>query len=345
MGMIIDGNWTTEDRTMRNGAFLRAGSNFERRFKLEPTATSPTSPRYWLIASSSCPWSHGATIVRAFHELYDQVGLHIAHGPRIEGYAINGGAPWSVPGTSECINHLHQLYTLSDGKFTGQSSVPVLWDAQNATILSDDSRRILQALNDLGRLCGNAPLDLAPDELRPEIDAFNDWLYSGLNNAVYQAGFAETQAAYDAAVANVFATLDQLEALLSEQRYLLGSAITEPDWRLFPTLVRFDGIYSTLHRCSRKRLTDYPALWSYARDLYAWPGISETVDFIEMLKGSYLNDTANNPNKIVPVLPEADWDSPHGRHQIGSAEVHCITGEKVPVDDVVRGINLLPPKL
>ncbi len=246
--------------------------------------------------------------MRALHGLESQIGIQIARGPRVEGYAVNGGADWEVPGSGMRIRHLHQLYALSDDKYTGRSTVPVLWDAESGKILSNDSRAMMRALNAFGRAKGGAELDLAPDDLCDEIDAWNDWLFCNLNNAVYRAGFAENQRAYEDAVATVFSALDDLELRLSRHRYLLGSRITEADWRLFVTLVRFDSVYAVLHRCCLRRLTDYPALWSYARSLYALPGIALTVDFGEILDGSYRNDTAHNPHKITPVMPDIDWN-------------------------------------
>ncbi len=319
MGMLIEGRWTQDEEIIRNGAFVREASTISEPVTL--TAETPTnlSPRYWLIASKSCPWSHSATIIRAILRLEAHVGLHVAHGARVEGYAINGGSSWQVPGTGVQIEHLHQLYTISEPAFTGRSTVPVLWDAKTARILSNDSISILHALNGLGRTCGSGRPDLAPADLRADIEAMNDWLFTGLNNAVYRAGFAENQCAYDDAVSTVFETLDELEDRLSHRRYLLGDTITLADWRLFATLVRFDSVYAVLHRCCRKRLVDYPALWSYARDLFSWPGVQETVDFAEILRGSYLNDTSNNPHGIIPEPPAADWQAPHDRDQIGAA--------------------------
>ncbi|WP_371171336.1 glutathione S-transferase C-terminal domain-containing protein [Aliiroseovarius sp. 2305UL8-7] len=320
MGMIVEGKWVSDDKIIQNSAYIREMSKFTDPIELEANTTIGSEPRYWLIASKSCPWSHGATIVRSLHKLEGQVGLHTAHGPRIEGYAIDGGESWNVPGTSERIEHLHQLYTLANKTFTGRSTIPVLWDAKALTILSNDSRSIMRSLSEMGKASGDGSYNLAPIEIRSDIDAMIDWLFADLSNAVYRAGFAESQLAYDEAETTVFATLDALENRLSDQRYLLGAQITEADWRLFATLVRFDSVYVILHRCCRKRLTDYPALWSYARELYALPGVAETVDFPEILRGSYLNDTSNNPHNIIPVLPDVDWNAPHDRHQIGAAK-------------------------
>ena len=319
MGMLVDGKWMDEDQIIESGAFVREPSTFAASFDLDAGNSAPPDPRYWLIASRSCPWSHGATMARALLGLERHVGVHIARGPRIEGYATNGGEEWAVPGTPHRFKHLHQLYTLADPTFTGRSTIPVLWDRQTSKILSNDSRLILRAFSNLNHQIGRRDtVDLAPVELRDDIDMLNDWLFANLNNAVYRAGFAESQGAYDDAVKTVFMALDALESRLEKQCYLLGDEIAEADLRLFSTLVRFDSVYVTLHRCCRKRLTEFPALWSYARSLYALPEIKETVDFSEILRGSYLNDTSNNPHNITPVLPDADWGAPHDRQMMSS---------------------------
>ncbi|MCG8493395.1 MAG: glutathione S-transferase C-terminal domain-containing protein, partial [Sneathiellales bacterium] len=309
------GKWSDQGRIITNGKFNREKSVFSDPFNLQPGNCSENGPRYWLIASKSCPWSHGATLIRSFLSLEKEIGLHIAHGPRLQGYAINGGKSWQVPGTDTVIEHLHELYSLADPHYTGRSTVPVLWDAAKKKILSNDSRMIIRSLNRLGQECGKGAYHLAPDHQLSEIDKMNDWLFRNLGNAVYRAGFAETQNTYNEAVETVFKALDRLEKKLARQRYLLGQSITETDWRLFATLVRFDTVYAILHRCCHKRLTDYPALWSYARELYSLPGVSDTVDFEEILRGSYLNDTSYNPHDILPTLPFADWRSPFDRER------------------------------
>lgn len=329
MGMLIKGRWVEEDTIIKNGAFRREPSKLNEPFQIEANERPGTAPRYWLIASKSCPWSHRALIMRKLQGLDEHVALHIAHGPRRQGYAINGGNEWDVPGVNATIVHLHQLYTLSDPRFTGRSTVPVLWDTKEGKILSNDSEQILRALNTAGCAFGPKQLDFYPTVLREEIDALNTYIYEGLSNAVYRAGFAQSQKAYTAAVTDVFATLDRLEDRLSRQRFLIGNTLSEADWRLFPTLVRFDSIYYILHRCCRKRLIDYPHLWAYARDLYAWPGIKDVVDFEEIRSASYINDTAHNPHAIVAVQPSADWDAPHGRESLGEAEIYRNFGDVV----------------
>ncbi len=337
MGMLADGRWQDEDRVIEDGAYVRPASPLRSAHKRETVHAIAQEPgRYWLIASSSCPWSHRATIARRLKGLDDLVPMHMVHGPRLQGYAIAGGESWNVPGTAQRICHLHELYTLDDEHYTGRVTVPVLWDSRNLAIVSNESADIVQAFDAVAT--GEAPdFTLRPTELSAEIDAANDWIYQALNNAVYRAGFAQSQQAYDDAVALVFQTLDRLEKRLASSRYYFGNTLTETDIRLFPTLVRFDAIYNILFKCSLRRLVDYPALWAYARDLYNWRGIAETVDFQAMRNASYLADTSD-PHPLVAIAPEADWGSAHEREKIADAHLALRTGAL----QVVNPKTLLP---
>jgi len=218
------------------------------------------------------------------------------------------------------IVHLHELYTASDSEFTGRVTVPVLWDSLAKVIVSNDSTQIMRALD---AVTGAEVHDftLRPAAHAAEVDELNDFIYNGLSNAVYRAGFAEKQASYDEAVALVFETLQILEDRLAQRRYLLGPGLTEADLRLFPTLVRFDAVYAILARCSLRRLVDHPNLWAYARDLYSWPNVAETVDMDALRKGAYSADRTNNPFGIVAIAPDADWQLPHGRERLGPVQV------------------------
>lgn len=328
MGMVIDGRWTDRDDYMENGRFVREFGAYDGEIGSEIVDALETSPgRFCLIGSLSCPWSHRTMILRELKGLSGTLPLHIAHGPRIEGYAANGGGRWKVPGTEHEIVHLHELYTLSDGGYSGRSTVPILWDSKKRRIVSNDSAKIMRVLDAPGE---NNDLSLAPNRLVPEIDAMNAHTYR-LNNGVYRAGFAERQEAYEEAVEEVFAILDDLEDRLSDQRYLLGAVVTEADWRLFPTLVRFDAVYLVLHKCCRRRLVDYPHLWAYARELYSWRGIAASVDFKMMREASYANDTSSNGNGIVAVVPDADWQAPHGRERLGPAMVTLRDGQTAAI--------------
>lgn len=221
---------------------------------------------------------------------------------------------------------------MSDPGYTGRVSVPVLWDSRTRRIVSNESAKIVRAFDAVRRRDGGLDFTLVPEGLRDEIDALNARTYRDLSNAVYRAGLARRQSAYDEAVAQVFAMLDELEGRLATRRYLFGATIAETDWRLFPTLVRFDAVYHTHFRCTRRRLVDYPNLWAYARDLHAWRGVAETVDLAAIRAGYYLNDGAHNPFGIVAVAPDADWRMAHGREALGPARVALRSGEAVDIE-------------
>lgn len=312
MGMLVNGTWRDQERPVIDGKYQRPFSPL----RLDPSnhvlrAMNNEPDRFWLIASHSCPWSHRVTITINLKGLRNKISIHFAHGKRVQGYPLDDGEEWPVPGTGETIRHLHELYTLSDLTFSGRATVPVLWDSKDRIILSNESANIISVLDQVA--CDTCPpFYLRPRELEQEIDQANAWIYKALNNAVYRAGFAQSQRAYDEAVHTVFLTLDTLERHLADRRYYFGGMITETDVRLFPTLVRFDSIYHVLFRCSLRRLTDYPNLWAYARDLFGQTGFAETIDFNLMRTASFLSDS-RDPFPIVAIAPDANWHAPQDR--------------------------------
>jgi putative glutathione S-transferase len=321
MGMLLNGVWSEQDASIQDGAFVRPPSSYNDPITRETIAAIADEPgRFTLIVSMSCPWCHRTLLVRAVKGLSDLIPLHVAGGPRIQGYPVAAGAEWTPPGLDGPIVHLHELYTASDPHFTGRVTVPVLWDSVARKIVSNDSARIMQAL-DAVRRAGVPDFTLRPADLVPEVDELNAFIYDGLSNAVYRAGFAENQAAYDDAVTQVFESLKRLEDRLAHRRYLLGPGLTESDLRLFPTLVRFDAVDAILARCSLRRLVDHPNLWAYARDLYAWPNIASTVDMEALRKGAYEADRTNNPFGIVAIAPDVDWHLLHNRDSLGPPRV------------------------
>ncbi|MEP1538811.1 MAG: glutathione S-transferase C-terminal domain-containing protein [Paracoccaceae bacterium] len=317
MGMLIDGMWCRDtDQFIKDGTFTRETSELTNPTpqaiadRLQAGATSVT-----LVVSQSCPWSHRTTLVRA-HKGVDDIPLSVATGTRNEGYAVAG---FNTADTDDSpVQYVHQFYSATLPSFTGRATVPLLCDRNTRTVLCNSSATIARALDRVG-----SGWRLVPDRKIAEIDVLNARIYNGLANAVYRAGFATTQKAHAEAVTDVFATLDWLETLLSARRCLVGDQITEADLFLFATLVRFDSVYAPLFRCTRRRLTDYPALWAYARDLYAWPGIAATFDFDANLRGYFWNDTDTNPHRIVPELPDVDWTQPHGRDRLGPLTIWC----------------------
>ncbi len=333
MGMLIEGVWSEDDQIIENGHFVRQKNVYQEDIKptiIEAIASEPG--RFHLIASLSCPWSHRTLIIRQLKGLRALIPIQIAGGTRVEGYPANHGRPWLVPGTKMEITHMHELYSLSDAQYTGRVTVPVLWDSLTRKIISNDSSAIIRALDSVILKHAKVSFTLLPENLREDINALIATFQENLCNAVYQAGLAESQEAYDSAVTRVFNTLDMLENRLTNQRYLFGAFITEADCKLFPTLVRFDSVYHTHFRCTRRRLIDYKYLWAYARDLYCWKGMAELVDFKVIREGYYLNDGANNPFGILAIAPDCDWHAPHHRDRLGASQVVLRTDEAYTID-------------
>lgn len=331
MGMLIDGRWTNTERTLVDGRFIRPESVFSAPLEEVAGQLRAEPGRYHLIASMSCPWSHRTLLVRALKGLESDVPLQIAGGARTEGYAIDGGAQWTVPGSTRRIRHVHELYALTDPGYSGRASVPILWDSHDGRIVSNESSRIIRAFDAAD--AGNArAFTLVPPHLRAPIEALNTCVQADLSNAVYRAGFAQRQDEYNEAVERVFATLDRLERRLDNQRHLFGQTVTETDWRLFPTLVRFDAVYHGHFKCSRRRLVDFPNLWGYARDLHVWRGVAATVDPSAIRTGYYPHDRDINPFGIVPTAADADWSAAHGRERFGPARVALVSGREVAID-------------
>ncbi len=336
MGMLIEGQWVQEDRIYQDGDFKRQASVFDHPLDAELAESIRAEPgRYHLIASQSCPWSHRVLLVRTLRRLEELLPLQIAHGPRLEGYAANAGAAWQVPGSEQQIVHMHELYSLADPRYSGRVTVPVLWDSASQCILSNESARIIRLLDLVPAGEGASDFTLMPRKLSQELDELNQRIQAELCNAVYRAGLARRQDVYDVAVEEVFSMLEELEHRLSSKRYLFGKILTEADLRLLPSLLRFDSVYHGYFRCSHKRLTDYPNLWAYTRDLYSWCGVAETTDFQVIRAGYFLNDGDGNPYGIIPVAPEIDWFEPHGRDALSQA---CLTSrsEEIFSIDPVR---------
>jgi putative glutathione S-transferase len=233
-----------------------------------------------------------------------------------EGWTFNPG-PGVVADTVNGAHCLYEIYTKADQRFTGRVTVPVLWDKATGTIVNNESSEIIRMLGSAFDGIGAKPGDYYPKALRPDIDAFNIRIYETLNNGVYRAGFASTQEAYEEAVVPLFETLDWLDDHLSRRRYLCGASITEADWRLFTTLIRFDAVYVGHFKCNLKRLVDYANLSAYVRELYQWPGVRKTVNFDHIKRHYYGSHERINPTRIVPVGPILDFDAPHGRDRIG----------------------------
>lgn len=334
MGMLIEGQWSNEDRTIREGAYVRPNSSYGEPIPATVIDAISADPgRFHLIASLSCPWSHRTMLTRALKDLDHAVPLHIAGGPRIQGYRVGAAEhPWTVPGTCNEIEHLHQLYRLAEGAYTGRVTVPVLWDAETLTILSNESVHILRGLDAVRSTARGIDWTLRPTNLLDEIGALASRVQRGLSNAVYRAGKAQRQDVYDQAVDEVFASLDFLDDRLGRKRFLHGAIMTETDLRLWPTLARFDAVYHGHFKCTRRRLSDYPNLWAYARDIRGWRGVAATFDEASIRVAYYGEDKEINPHGIVATAPDVDWNAPHGRDILGPAMVALRDGSRVEVD-------------
>lgn len=299
------------NETTTQGAFQRQASRFRDWVTADGSSDFPAAAgRYHLYVSLACPWAHRTLIARARKGLEAAIGVTVVDPIRDErGWAF-GAEPDPLNGWS----FLSEAYQASDPEFDGRVTVPVLWDRERGVIVNNESADILRMLNSAFDAWAEHPeRDLYPQPLRDEIDAVNARVYDTVNNGVYKAGFASTQQAYEEAVRPLFETLDWLEQRLSTRRYLLGDAITEADWRLFTTLIRFDAVYHGHFKCNLRRIVDYPHLWGYLRDLYQQPGVAATVDFDQIKRHYYVTHARINPTQVVPLGPVLDLDAPHGR--------------------------------
>jgi len=316
MGLLVDGKWQDRwyDTESTGGKFVRAASAFRDRVVADGSSGFRAEPgRYHLYVSLACPWASRALIFRKLKGLEEVIGLSIVD-PHMgkNGWGFSDG-PGCIPDTVNGARYLYEIYTRAKPDYTGRVTVPVLWDKQRQTIVNNESSDIIRMLNDAFDEFGNPDLDFYPESLRGDIDAVNEVVYDNVNNGVYKAGFATTQEAYEQAFDALFATLDDLDERLGRSRYLVGDRITEADWRLFTTLVRFDPVYYGHFKCNLRRLIDYPNLWPYTRDLYQVPGVAETVDFDHIKQHYYGSHETINPTGIVPKGPEIDFEAPHGR--------------------------------
>jgi glutathionyl-hydroquinone reductase len=325
MGLLVDGHWSDRgyDTSASKGRFVRQESAF--RNWITPDGTpGPTGDggfkaepgRYHLYVSLACPWAHRTLIFRALKGLGTAISVSVVHWfMGKHGWTFDAG-PGVVPDPIAGAHRLYEVYIRSNPTYTGRVTVPVLWDKQRNVIVSNESSEIIRMLNSAFAGIGASPVDFYPVELRDTIDAFNARIYATVNNGVYKAGFATTQEAYEEAVRPLFSTLDVLEDRLATHRYLCGGRLTEADWRLFTTLVRFDAVYVGHFKCNLRRIVDYPNLWGFTRELYQYHGVAETTNFTHIKRHYYQSHESINPTRIVPVGPDLDFLSPHGRERL-----------------------------
>jgi putative glutathione S-transferase len=294
-------NWVTKDGN--------AGPGGEAGFIAEPG-------RYHLYVSYACPWAHRTLIFRALKGLEDVISVSVVHPLMPAESWLFGEYPGATEDHVNKANYLYENYIKADPGFNGLVTVPVLWDKKQQTIVNNESSEIIRMLNSAFDAFGNADVDFYPEALQEEINEINDPVYNNINNGVYRAGFAQTQEAYDRAFDLLFNTMDELEEKLSSQRYLVGNQMTEADWRLFTTLVRFDAVYYNHFKTNKKRLIEYPNLWAYTRELYQVPGVAETVNMDHIKYHYFASHRSINPTGIVPQGPDIDFMQPHGRESI-----------------------------
>jgi glutathionyl-hydroquinone reductase len=320
MGLLVDGVWQEDGSRTKNGEFIRptprfrnwvtpdgsAGPSGETGFSAEPG-------RYHLYVSLACPWAHRTVIFRKLKGLENVISLsNVSPDMLKDGWTFNkdeGSSGDEVNGKSK----LSEIYLLADPKYSGRVSVPALWDKKRKTIVNNESPEIIRMLNSAFDKFTNVNTDYYPQALRAEIDRLNEKIYPNVNNGVYRSGFATAQAAYEKAFRGLFDTLDEMERLLSTQRYLAGNQITEADWRFFTTLIRFDAVYYSHFKCNWRHIYEYPNLSNYTRDLYQQPGVAETVSLDQIKRHYYFSQRQVNPTGIVPVGPQLDFAAPHDR--------------------------------
>ena len=323
MGMLVDGKWQTTwyDTRSTGGAFQRKAATFRNWITPDgspgPTGTggfAAETRRYHLYVSLACPWAHRTLIFRALKGLTDHIAISIVHPDMLtDGWTFAADFPGPTGDTLFHQPFLRDIYLKADPGISTRVTVPVLWDTKTNTIVSNESSEIIRMFNSaFDAITGNTA-DYWPADLQKAIEPLNARIYDTVNNGVYKAGFATTQAAYDAAVRPLFDSLDWLESHLSTHRYLMSDRVTEADWRLFTTLIRFDPVYHLHFKCNRRRIVDYSNLWAYTRELYQWPGIAATVSIDHIVRHYHYSHETINPHRIIPINPVIDYSEPHGR--------------------------------
>lgn len=323
MGLLVDGEWQDSwyDTKSTGGKFVRSEAKFRNWITADGSA-GPTGAagfkaeagRYHLYVSYACPWAHRTLIFRSLKGLADIISVDAVHPDMLgDGWTFEKDDHGATGDSLFGEQLLRDVYLKAKPDMSGRVTVPVLWDKETNQIVSNESSEIIRMFNSaFDDITGNTQ-DFWPITLREEIERVNAPIYDHVNNGVYKSGFATSQTAYDEAVTALFGELDRLEDVLSKQRYLLGDTLTEADWRLFTTLVRFDAVYVLHFKCNRNRLIDFPNLWGYARELFQTKGVEETVNFDHIVRHYHYSHESINPHRIVPINPSIDWPEPHGR--------------------------------
>ncbi len=329
MGMLVDGKWVDKwyDTHKTGGAFKRSEASFRNWITADGRAGpsgeggfKAESGRYHLYVSHACPWANRTMIFRALKGLEDHIGVSVVHPDMLnDGWSFATDFAGATGDPLLGAEFARDVYLASDREVTTRATVPILWDKQTGQIVSNESSEIIRMFNSAFDTITGDRQDFYPEDLRTEIDGLNDWIYSDINNGVYKSGFATTQSAYDTAVHALFDGLDRVEAILSQNRYLTGDRITEADWRLFTTVVRFDAVYHLHFKCNRSRIIDFPNIWGWAKELYQRPGVAGTVHFDHIVRHYHYSHESVNPHRIIPINPVIDWMAPHGREALRAA--------------------------
>jgi putative glutathione S-transferase len=326
MGLLVDGTWQDVwyDTKKSGGAFQRSVASF-RNWVTEDGSAGPSgeggfkaeSGRYHLYVSHACPWANRAMIFRAIKGLTDHISVSVVHPDMLgDGWTFSTDFDGATGDTLYGLPFARDVYLKDTPDMTGRVTVPILWDKEREKIVSNESSEIIRMFNSAFNGITGDTQDFYPEELHQEIDQVNARIYDEVNNGVYKSGFATSQAAYDDAVHTLFEALDWLEDRLSRNRYLMGARITEADWRLFTTLIRFDLVYHLHFKCNRKRIIDYSNLWGYTRELYQWAGVADTVHFDHIVRHYHYSHDMINPARILPINPVLDFNAPHERDHL-----------------------------
>lgn len=323
MGLLVDGNWEDKwyDTKSTGGKFKRSEAAFRNWITADGSAGpsgeggfKAEAGRYHLYVSLACPWAHRALVFRALKGLTDLIDVSVVHPDMLgDGWTFDTDFDGATGDMLYGLPFARDVYLKAKPDMSGRVTVPILWDKERETIVSNESSEIIRMFNSAFDGITGDTQDFWPEDLRKAIEPVNARIYDTVNNGVYKAGFATTQEAYEEAVYPLFESLDWIEGILSENRYLMGDRVTEADWRLFTTLIRFDKVYHGHFKCNRRRIVDYPNIWGYLRELYQWDGVAETVNFDHITRHYHYSHDTINPNRIVPIGPELDLMSPHGR--------------------------------
>ena len=329
MGQLVDGQWhdVWYDTKKTGGAFKRSTAAFRNWITADGSAGpsgkagfEAESGRYHMYVSYACPWAHRALVFRKLKGLENHISVSAVHPDMLsDGWTFETDDHGATGDDLFGLPFARDIYLKADPEISGRVTVPILWDKKQETIVSNESSEIIRMFNSaFDGMTGNTD-DYWPAEMRDDIEEVNARVYSSVNNGVYKSGFATSQEAYDAAVGPLFDSLDWLENRLSGNRYLMGERLTEADWRLWTTLVRFDAVYHLHFKCNKKRIVDYPNLWGFTRELYQMNGIAETVNMNHIVRHYHFSHETINPNRIIPVNPVLDFDAPHGRDGVAKA--------------------------